>query len=193
MTETDQTILSSLMELAHSIAVVTAEKRELRVPALVVRTEDERIQSYNLEGGPLHPSLASRLICHTATVTHAAIAFEGWAVDIPISPTTEAEVRRDGAPNLGAPPSRHPDRYDQLIVLGETRGRPQVRWSWRIHPPAADGDLRTFEQQHDDDDTYTGLPSNFNPLFVDHAQLRALLQEQLRYERLKTGVQAARN
>lgn len=178
--------LETLMDRVHHAALLVAGREELRAPVLIYVLPDHQIKSFRLEVPGVHPSDVAKIVLATEEATMAALCMESWKVAIEATPEMRAEVDAGRTPHLGVPPSRHPDRYDALVLIGEVRGQPQVQRHWRIRTEPGRAE-RTFEEEPTPEGA--AWSGRFTPLFVSPREaqdlaatylLRAYLHDQTR-------------
>lgn len=179
-----------LMALAFAIGAPIARTEELRAPALVCLTEDGLLQSHRLvtRGVPIGPMC--HVVLHAVRATHAAVCCESWQVELPMTD----EMRADHA--AGRPvrtpadvprPSQHPNRSDVLVLIGEARGRAQVLHRWQLVPgPDGVRELLPIADQ-------LVAPSNLNPLFRSHDEIKGLIRAYAELQRLADQARTRQN
>lgn len=172
-------LLVRLADEATRKAKEVASRQELLTPVLVFADGEGRVQRVLISTPHVHPADVMKVILQVSGATHAAICFEGWAVEVaPDSPAEDAAWKRaafSGRRPAGiGRPREHPDRFDVLYLAAQTRDRPAagpIHRRWRIQ----DGSPRTFTE---DDSLLEAFhaPSNFWPLFVEYPLVRELLR-----------------
>jgi hypothetical protein len=196
--DSDQELVTRLMDRANREGRRLGELSDgdLRTPVLVIVDELGRESLVVLHVPGVHPSDAMKVTLVALKARAAAICFEGWEVYVEPPAEIKAEWQRtgrmpEGADRIamGVPPSKHPDRFETLTVIGQVKGRPVTRWGWKIRRPA--GRPRQFEWMDFTD--MTELPSKFNPLFAPDEEVRTLVREHVELQRLRNDVQARRS
>lgn len=164
-------------------ATSVAENEELRTPFLALLTEDGRTLRYAIKTPGVQPHHVMKVLLSVHRATHAAICFEGWGYEqrAPLDDEEAARWKRDAISGRPPPgyvrPSEHPDRFDMLVLMSQSRDVPagyKIHREWRIDPPSLPGGLRTFREKD-----MTGMfdaPSNFNPMFVHYDEIRGLIR-----------------
>lgn len=168
--------LDALADEAARKAMELAAEGELLTPVLLVEDDARQVHRYLLQG-PSHPSEAMKVLLYTHRALRAAICFEGWGIEV-APPEGQAEAWKRQAMRGGGIPglprvSEHPDRYDQLVLIGQVEARPAgyaIYRSWRIEA----GPPRTFTPL--DQDGGMQAPSNFWPMFATPEVVRQLIR-----------------
>ena len=167
-------ILDDLMRVAAEAGMAQAARGELSSQLLLTRAADGAVTIHLLSVPGVHPSTSARLAIAAAGPTHAVLVFEGYATQA--DPEKQPEKARLFANKVirvsDLPPS---ERYDILMILGESRAGDQATRRYRI-TPAPPGGRRTFEPDPGwEQDGAVVAYDRFRPLFLSKERLLDLI------------------
>lgn len=186
MPDTGDGELDELMLRAYDegVRLGTMTGDDLRTPVLICvdGRGHKTLVVINTTAG-VHPADAARVTIWKLRAERAAICSEGWAVDV--------EHTAEGArpPRPDPRPSEHPDRYEVLSVVGQTRGSAIRMWQYRIVREL--GRPRRFEARSLEGGVVAA--GRFNPLFLSDAQIGELVRRNTALARMRSDLQSRRS
>lgn len=189
-------ILEEMIEQGRATAMAVASHEELGPPLLLTaRVEDGTVverMNFRVTVQSIHPSDSCKVILAGTKATHGVIVFEAWEYDAEASDEEQASwaaaAQAGERPMIHSMlrPSLHPDRYEALTIIGQTKmdGQlcPVAQRSWKITTPAA-GQARVFEARHPPAD-WVNMPSKFNPLFGERREIYRITAQYAEAQRL---------
>lgn len=170
-------LLGQLMDEVEDEAMYSASRGELRQqPLAIQRANGERIR-HRLSVPGVHPATAAKLVIASVTdAAYAALAFEGWMVEL--GPESPPELRGLLENGVIAPSEAPPEfRRDILWIVGEGRDGARATWRFSIDPPRQKGGLRTFREHEYDWEKAVVEKDRFRPLFAPPEEIRRLLRQ----------------
>lgn len=188
MTEHGPLGLEDLMEYALQAGKREAARHDIQEPSLyTVGPKGWKLHRLRRMRSGTQIAVTTKLIVHDEQPDLAVLVTEGWATDLspedrrlPDLLTARVQVRQ-------LPESQ---RWDELWVLGETKRGEEAYWRTRIDPATGKRKQRTFRH------TSRVAPSEhiiftsvFRPLYVQPADLNALLRAALRYVSTEAAVE----
>jgi hypothetical protein len=173
-----------------------ASQEELLGPILVLQDQIGEVHRYRITLPGVHPSDVMKILLLAHRATHAAICLEGWSVSV--EPPPEGPERDDflahalngKRPPGVAQPRHHPDRYDTLMLIGQSRGQADgIYRQWRIEG-------RSPRRMIEETDLHGDLkiaPGRFWPMFVEYAEVRDVVHHHAGLARLRDQVAGRRS
>jgi hypothetical protein len=178
--------LSRLADQALHEGRRRARYRELVTPILVLLDHRGQTFRHAIAIPNTRPSEVMKVLLYAHQATHAAICWEGWAVEAQPLPdgVPEAEAMREVRAGRMPPgmlrPSQHPDRYDVLCLLAEGPDDQLLYRQWRI----ANTSPRTFGEEAEALEDQGAVFSSFHPMFPTEAEVVRIARRVVNTERL---------
>jgi hypothetical protein len=173
-----------------------ASQEELLGPILVLQDQIGEVHRYRITLPGVHPSDVMKILLLAHRATHAALCLEGWSVSVeppadgPERDAFLAHALKGERPPGVTRPRFHPERYDALMLLAQSRGQPDgIYRQWRIEG----SNPRRMVEESDAAANLQLAGGRFWPMYVGFAEVEHVVRTHADLARLRDQVQGRRS